>query len=219
MNLYAKIITDDKRFERMLALELSDRGVNVLDDIGAVAKIVSKKKFYTLVDLDFCSEDDIYGLASYSNVIGFSHAYQDVNNVTIASCYAVLHRPFLMDELFNVIFCEDKMPLKLRNKSDTKAGNIQIRQKKRYLKVDHESKKAVWGNNGIALSDSEYKVLSLLCDRRGETVTRREISALLGASGGNICDVYICMLRRKIDNRLGVKLIYTVRGQGYVLKN
>ena len=32
-------------------------------------------------------------------------------------------------------------------------------------------------------------------------------------------DVYICHLRRKIDNKLGLKLIYTIRGKGYMLKN
>lgn len=219
MNLYAKIITDDKRFERMLALELSDRGVDVLEGVKEEARTVSKKNFFTILDLDFCSESDFADLIPYSNVIGFSQKYQDMNNDTLHLCYAVLHRPFLMDELFSVIFGDGKQPLMHKSSQPTKTENAQIRDKKRYLKVDHASKKAVWGNDGISLTDSEYRVLSLLCDRRGETVTRPEISELLGASDGNICDVYICMLRRKIDNRLGVKLIYTVRGKGYILKN
>ena len=218
MSIYVKIITDDKRFERMLSLELSDRGVDLPDDIGIDPKQVTKKNFYTLVDLDFCSKDDIFDLVACSNVIGFSHTYQDVNNEVLKSCYAVLHRPFLMEELFSVIFSDGKLPSVSRVRQDKNAGR-QVKGKKAYLKVDHASKKAIWGNDGIALTDSEYKVLSLLCDRRGETVSRSEISETLEATDGNICDVYICMLRRKIDNRLGIKLIYTVRGEGYVLKN
>lgn len=219
MSLFAKIITDDKRFERMIALELSDRGVEILEDIRADARSVSKKNFYTLVDLDFCSEEDIADLISYSNVIGFSRAYQDLNNEALHSFYAVLHRPFLMDELFSILFGDGRLSFKQKNPRLVKTGNLPIRDKKSYLRVDHASKKAILGNEGIALTDNEYKVLSRLCDKRGEVVSRREISELLGADNGNICDVYICMLRRKIDNSLGVKLIYTVRGEGYTLKN
>jgi DNA-binding response OmpR family regulator len=69
------------------------------------------------------------------------------------------------------------------------------------------------------LSDNEYKVLSVLCENRGEAVPREEICSLLGVTDGNMGDVYICHLRRKIDNKLGLKLIYTVRGKGYMLKN
>jgi DNA-binding response OmpR family regulator len=71
----------------------------------------------------------------------------------------------------------------------------------------------------IPLSDNECKVLSTLCQNRGEIVEREKIYALLGADEGNMGDVYICHLRRKIDNKLGLKLIYTVRGKGYILKN
>lgn len=36
--------------------------------------------------------------------------------------------------------------------------------------------------------------------------------------GTNVVDVYISYLRRKIDSGQDVKLIQTVRGQGYVLR-
>lgn len=219
MSLYAKIITDDKRFERMLSLELSDRGVEIVGEITIDFKHLTKKNFYTLVDLDFCSEDDIADLLSCSSVVGFSHSYMDANNGILGSCYAILHRPFLMDELFSVIFNEGIREPHFPTITSPKRNGKKLGDKSGYLKVDHSSKKAIWGNEGIALTDSEYKVLALLCDKRGETVSRGEISALLGATDGNISDVYICMLRRKIDNRLGIKLIYTVRGEGYVLKN
>jgi len=58
-----------------------------------------------------------------------------------------------------------------------------------------------------------------LYQNRGETVNRETIDMLLGADDSNMGDVYICHLRRKIDNKLGLKLIYTIRGKGYTLKN
>ena len=80
-------------------------------------------------------------------------------------------------------------------------------------------KAAIWGDRIIPLSDNEYKVLSLLCENRREVVERERIYAELGAEDGNMGDVYICHLRRKLDNKLGIKLIYTIRGKGYMLKN
>ena len=38
------------------------------------------------------------------------------------------------------------------------------------------------------------------------------------AGGSNVIDVYIRYLRRKIDEGADTKLIHTVRGTGYVLK-
>ena len=87
------------------------------------------------------------------------------------------------------------------------------------LTVDQNSKNAIWGDEVIPLSDNEYKVLTLLYQNRGETVNRETIDMLLGADGSNMGDVYVCHLRKKIDNKLGLKLIYTIRGKGYTLKN
>ena len=38
------------------------------------------------------------------------------------------------------------------------------------------------------------------------------------AGGSNVVDVYITYLRKKIDNGFARKLLHTVRGAGWVLK-
>lgn len=68
----------------------------------------------------------------------------------------------------------------------------------------------------VALTASEWAILSLLCDRQGSAVSREELSALLDG-GGNSVDVYICRLRAKIEKPLGRRMIHTVRGVGYQL--
>ena len=70
----------------------------------------------------------------------------------------------------------------------------------------------------VPMTPAERDILTYLYARRGETVTREELSALLGG-GGNIVDVYVCRLRSKIEKPLGRRIIWTVRGIGYVLKN
>ena len=67
------------------------------------------------------------------------------------------------------------------------------------LTVDQNSKNAIWGDEVIPLSDNEYKVLTLLYQNRGETVNRETIDMLLGADDSNMGDVYVCHLRKKIE--------------------
>ena len=70
----------------------------------------------------------------------------------------------------------------------------------------------------VPMTPAERDILTYLYARRGETVTREELVSLLGG-GGNIVDVYVCRLRSKIEKPLGRRIIWTVRGIGYVLKN
>lgn len=210
--LYVRIITDDKRFERMLELEISCRGAEILKAGTAHSSKLKAGKVFTLADLDFCNIEDIAEYSSESTVIGFSRSYKNALGDVLTKCNVFLHRPFLMEDLISSIFGESDSP--------KRRAVSQVKEKEhRYLSVDEVEHCAVFGNERIMLSDSEYKVLSLLCERRGETVGREELSRLLGSSEGNLSDVYICMLRRKIDNRLGLKLISTVRGKGYMISN
>lgn len=67
----------------------------------------------------------------------------------------------------------------------------------------------------ILLSDYEQRLLERLCRSVGEPVNREELNRLLGAEKGNISDVYICRLRRKLEAGGGKRIIFTVRNSGY----
>ena len=76
----------------------------------------------------------------------------------------------------------------------------------------------------IPLSTKEWKLLDMLynASKSGKAVSRQELGMAMGhAAGesGNIVDVYICRLRRKIELPLGRRLIFTARGLGYSLGN
>ena len=78
------------------------------------------------------------------------------------------------------------------------------------------------GEDVVSLTPFEFKLYSLLYDAfcEGRVLSRERIrDALTGGEnkGGNICDVYICHLRKKLETPSGRRLIYTVRGQGYSL--
>ena len=74
----------------------------------------------------------------------------------------------------------------------------------------------------IELSPKEYSVLLYLIRNRNIVVTREQIEANIwdfereGTS--NLVDVYIRYLRKKIDDGFEFKMIQTIRGVGYILK-
>ncbi len=69
-------------------------------------------------------------------------------------------------------------------------------------------------NISISLSDCEVKLLRALCEKSPEPVSREEINQLLDGGKGNIADVYIFKLRKKLEKD-GHRLISTVRSCGY----
>jgi len=76
----------------------------------------------------------------------------------------------------------------------------------------------VYRNQTISLTQSEWLVLDLLAKADGQIVDRAEISNLFAGTKGNLADVHICHLRKKLEAPFGIRLIETVRGNGYILK-
>ncbi len=213
MNIFARIVTDDERLERMLSLELSACGITII----TYSDEQSDGEIFTILDIDFYGED-ISELSSDSKVIGFSRYDRSELSKPGGKYIAVLHRPFLMSELFSLIFEHEELCVSSQKAAENRYGKISFQEKKKRLSLDCDRRCALLGNDIISLTDSEYNILSCLYKMRGKTVTRDELSAQLTSGDGNNCEVYICMLRRKIDNRYGMKFIYTVRSKGYMLK-
>ncbi len=74
------------------------------------------------------------------------------------------------------------------------------------------------GESYIHLTDSEAKILAILCKEKGKTVLREKLSILCGEIDERSIDVQITRLRKKIeDNPKQPKHLHTVRNHGYVL--
>ena len=91
------------------------------------------------------------------------------------------------------------------------------------LQVDSLSRRVTRNGQNITLTPNEFKVLEILLRRAGQVVTRTDLlEQVWGANfdtGSNIVDVVIKVLRDKIDRRFEPKLIQTMRGTGYFIKN
>lgn len=91
------------------------------------------------------------------------------------------------------------------------------------LVLDSLGHKVSRNHQEIALTAREYALLEVLIRNKNRVMTREQIENSLWnfdyEGGTNVIDVYIRYLRKKIDEPFDKKLIQTVRGTGYVLRD
>ena len=90
------------------------------------------------------------------------------------------------------------------------------------LSVELSTKRVMRGGKEILLSAKEFGLLETLIRHKGQVLSRAQLENQVWDFGfegsSNIVDVYIRYLRRKVDDPFEKKLIHTIRGAGYVLK-
>ena len=78
------------------------------------------------------------------------------------------------------------------------------------------------GGKEITLSAKEYAMLEYFMYNQGRVLSREMIEDHVWnfdyEGGTNIVDVYISYLRKKIDDGYDKKLIHTVRGRGFIMR-
>ena len=91
------------------------------------------------------------------------------------------------------------------------------------LAMDVERHEVTVDGRAVELTRREFDLLHYLLENKGKVISRE---SLLDHVWGfdfvgetNAVDVYIRFLRSKIDEAFGVKLIHTVRGVGYVIRD
>lgn len=90
------------------------------------------------------------------------------------------------------------------------------------LELDQLSHTVTRDGKAIELTATEYALLEYLMLHAGQVVTRTMISEHVWNqdfdSFSNVINVYVNYLRKKVDAGFPVKLIHSVRGRGYVIK-
>lgn len=74
----------------------------------------------------------------------------------------------------------------------------------------------------IELTTREYALMEYLMLNKGKIISRVDISERVWSlnfdTASNVIDVYISYLRKKIDKGFSPKLLHTIVGMGYVLR-
>ncbi len=123
-----------------------------------------------------------------------------------------LVKPFALDELLA------RIRVLIRRVSDETGHILTVAD----LIVDTKKHTVTRGGKEIALMGKEFSILEYMVRNAGIVLTREKIEQHIWnydyEGGSNVINVYIRYLRKKIDEGFEPKLIHTVRGTGYVLK-
>jgi two-component system OmpR family response regulator len=114
-------------------------------------------------------------------------------------------------------FAVEELVARLRALSRRAAGHPSPNLAVGDIRIDMAGRRVYRGDQEVDLTAREYGILELLARRRGDVVTRTEISEHLYNDDNellsNAIDVHVASLRRK----LGGVLIQTRRGLGYLI--
>lgn len=123
-----------------------------------------------------------------------------------------LAKPFAFAEL------QARVRALLRRSEQDRGAEIRFAD----LRLDPVNHKVWRGQTQIVLTAKEYNLLAYMVRNAGTVLTRANIADNCWEypfeTFTNIIDVYINYLRKKVDGKFPTKLIHTVRGQGYILK-
>lgn len=123
-----------------------------------------------------------------------------------------LVKPFAFEELLA------RIRVMLRKRQTVPSDEIVLAD----LVVDLKSRSVQRAGKVIDLSSKEFAMLEYLMRNQGQVLSREQIENHVWdfdyEGGSNMVDVYIRYLRKKLDDGYEKKLIHTVRGAGYVMR-
>ena len=123
-----------------------------------------------------------------------------------------LTKPFSFDELIAVVH------VMARKTNGNKTNEYRVGD----LVIDTAAKTASRAGKTIELTAKEFSLLEYMVRNRGVVLSREMIENNLWnydyEGGTNVVDVYVGYLRKKIDKGFDTKLIHTVWGTGWVLR-
>jgi DNA-binding response OmpR family regulator len=123
-------------------------------------------------------------------------------------------KPFEIEELLARIRAALRLTARAEEDGALVCGDVSLDIKRRAVTVR---------GSAVELTKREFDLLQYLLSNKGIVVTRESLLENVWDfdfdGGTNAVDVYIRFLRGKIDEAFGIKLIHTVRGVGYVIRD
>jgi DNA-binding response OmpR family regulator len=124
-----------------------------------------------------------------------------------------LIKPFSFDELLA------RVRAMLRRHKDKKNTVLSVGD----LEMDTITREVKRGSKVIELTSKEYSILEYFLRNKNRVLTKSQIAEHVWnydfEYNSNIVEVYVRYLRRKMDDEFKNKLIHTIRGGGYVIKD
>lgn len=125
-----------------------------------------------------------------------------------------LVKPFALEELLA------RVRALLRRYDERKTETVQLSFED--LKLDTETREVFRGKRKIELTTREFDLLHMFMVNPRKVLAKEQIMDRIWGydytGESNVIEVYIAMLRQKLEEQGEKRLIHTVRGAGYVLR-
>ena len=219
-NFKILLVEDEKQMSMFIEMELTHEGYEVdtaYDGRKALEK--AEKGNYNLILLDIMIPG-LNGIEVCNRVRKFSNipiimltAKSDISDKVLGldvGANDYLTKPFAIEELFARI--------RVYERNTASKDTIIVKN----VVMDDKTHEVLREGKRIELTKKEYDILKMLMINKNVVLTREQmIERLWGydyEGDTNVVDVFIRYLRNKIDDGFEDKLITTVRGVGYVIK-
>ena len=215
---------DEKDLNRIVSDKLKNEGYSVdscLDGAEALDYLASAEYDLLILDIMMPKRDGFYVLTQYRRSGGAApvlfltarDSIEDRVRGLDSGANDYLVKPFSMEELL----------ARVRALTRSSFGQVNNTLKVGDLEMDLSAHTVSREGRPITLSSKEFALLRYFMLNPGIVLSREKIEDHIWnfdyEGGTNVVDVYISYLRRKIDHGFAVKMLKTVRGAGYVLKD
>lgn len=222
------IVEDERKIARFVELELRHEGYEVDyagDGKTGLQKILKKDADLVVLDvmlpemsgIEVCKNARGAGIDTPIIMLTAKDDVMDKVSGLDSGADDYMTKPFAIEELLARI----RVALNRKQKT-AKEKEVQILQ---YgdLKVELAKYEVTYGGETITLTKKEFDLLAYLMKHKNQAVSREtllnEVWDYDYMGETNVVDVYIRYLRQKLDDKYDVKIINTVRGVGYIIKD
>ena len=220
------IVEDEEKIARFIELELIHEGYKVIKaDNGRTGLEIAERGEADLIILDVMLPE-INGLEVLRRIRKVSEvpiimltardAVMDKVSGLDAGADDYITKPFAIEELLaRIRTALKKRVFTVKKDEDVIRGGL--------LTLDKMRHKVMYGDTEIELTNREFTLLQILMENKNIVLTRdvliEKVCGYNYVGETNVIDVYVRYLRTKIDDVFKVKIISTVRGVGYVIKD
>ena len=223
------LVEDEEKLSRFIELELAHEGYEVervVDGRTAEERALSGEFDLVLLDIllpKLNGMEVLRRVRRESDVPVIMLTARDAVMDKVAGLDAgaddYITKPFAIEELLARV----RVALKRRAAAPATHPTSRAALEAAGVTLDPERYEVHVGGERVELTNREFETLRALMENRGRVLSRERLAHdALGydyVGETNVVDVHIAHLRAKIDDRFGVKLITTVRGVGYVVRD
>ena len=220
------VVEDESKLARFIELELRHEGYDVVlaeDGRVGIEKFYEEEPDIILLDLMLPELNGIEvcrRLRKESDVpiIMLTAKGETMDKIAGLDSGAddYITKPFAIEELF----ARMRVALRRSANSNDNNGNVLTLHD---LKIDISRRRVYYKDNEVELTKREFELLTYLVKNKNIVISREQILNQVWGydyiGETNVVDVYVRYLRTKIDDKFGVKLIHTIRGVGYFVKD